>query len=233
MSDLSKRLCDLADKFSEGWHDGIKIDATEIELLADAAAALEPEQAEQSMGNSHESNTGESHITEYHQKEAFESPENRVFEQDEMPSGSNCKWPACQTEEYQQMLCKEVAQSLGIDEQEPVVFGWAIQHSNGTNAYVRFSVVDFFGEIQKREPFTPSDLVVADREWPGLAPHTLVTLCAAPPRREPLTPEEMFTGQMQFLEWNRSQPEPPIKDSVEMWVFQNAMRIAHGIGGKE
>ena len=40
MSDLPKRLRDLADKFSEGWHDGIKIDATDIELLADAAAAL-------------------------------------------------------------------------------------------------------------------------------------------------------------------------------------------------
>lgn len=47
MSDLPKRLRDLADKFSEGWHDGIKIDATDIELLADAAAALtEPEQSE-------------------------------------------------------------------------------------------------------------------------------------------------------------------------------------------
>jgi hypothetical protein len=47
MNDLSKRLRDLADKFSEGWHDGIKIDATDIELLADAAAALaEPEQSE-------------------------------------------------------------------------------------------------------------------------------------------------------------------------------------------
>jgi hypothetical protein len=49
MNDLSKRLRDLADKFSEGWHDGIKIDATDIELLADAAAALaEPEQSEPS-----------------------------------------------------------------------------------------------------------------------------------------------------------------------------------------
>ncbi len=47
MSDLPKRLRALADKFSEGWHDGIKIDASDIELLADAAAALEvPEQSE-------------------------------------------------------------------------------------------------------------------------------------------------------------------------------------------
>ena len=35
----------LADKFSEGWHDGIKIDATDIMLLVEVAAALEqPEQ---------------------------------------------------------------------------------------------------------------------------------------------------------------------------------------------
>ena len=44
-------------------------------------------------------------------------------EPDDMPSGSNCKWPTCQTEEYQQMLCKEIAQSLGLDEQsEPYVY---------------------------------------------------------------------------------------------------------------
>jgi hypothetical protein len=35
----------LADKFSEGWHDGIKIDASDIILLAEVADALEqPEQ---------------------------------------------------------------------------------------------------------------------------------------------------------------------------------------------
>jgi hypothetical protein len=31
----------LADKFSEGWHDGIKIDATDVMLLVEVAAALE------------------------------------------------------------------------------------------------------------------------------------------------------------------------------------------------
>jgi hypothetical protein len=37
----------LADKFSEGWHDGIKIDASDIILLAEVADALEqPEPAE-------------------------------------------------------------------------------------------------------------------------------------------------------------------------------------------
>ena len=51
MSDLEKaarvalELRQLANKFSEGWHDGIKIDASDVMLLAAAAAALE-EQAE-------------------------------------------------------------------------------------------------------------------------------------------------------------------------------------------
>jgi hypothetical protein len=37
---LALELRQLADKFSEGWHDGIKIDASDIVLLADAAEAL-------------------------------------------------------------------------------------------------------------------------------------------------------------------------------------------------
>lgn len=38
---LALELRQLANKFSEGWHDGIKIDASDVMLLADAAAALE------------------------------------------------------------------------------------------------------------------------------------------------------------------------------------------------
>lgn len=37
---LAQDLRTLAERFSEGWHDGIKIDALDIELLADAARAL-------------------------------------------------------------------------------------------------------------------------------------------------------------------------------------------------
>jgi len=37
----------LADKFSEGWHDGIKIDATDVMLLAEVAAALEQQQGDE------------------------------------------------------------------------------------------------------------------------------------------------------------------------------------------
>ena len=38
---LAQDLRGLADKFSEGWHDGIKIDSSDIMLLAMAASALE------------------------------------------------------------------------------------------------------------------------------------------------------------------------------------------------
>jgi hypothetical protein len=37
---LKLALEELADRFSEGWHEGIKIDASDIMLLSDAAQAL-------------------------------------------------------------------------------------------------------------------------------------------------------------------------------------------------
>ena len=37
---LAQDLKALADRFSEGWHEGIKIDASDIVLLSDAAEAL-------------------------------------------------------------------------------------------------------------------------------------------------------------------------------------------------
>jgi hypothetical protein len=37
----AQALRELADRFSEGWHDGIKIDASDIMLLAMAASAIE------------------------------------------------------------------------------------------------------------------------------------------------------------------------------------------------
>lgn len=36
-----EELRQLADKFSEGWHEGIKIDAMDVMLLSDAASELE------------------------------------------------------------------------------------------------------------------------------------------------------------------------------------------------
>jgi hypothetical protein len=37
----AQELRELADRFSEGWHDGIKIDASDIVLLTDVANAIE------------------------------------------------------------------------------------------------------------------------------------------------------------------------------------------------
>ena len=61
------------------------------------------------------------------------------------------------------------------------MWGWAIMHSDGTKASVRSRIVDFFGCIQEKEPFTSEDTNRADREWAGLAPHTIVTLYTTQP----------------------------------------------------
>ena len=72
---------------------------------------------------------------------------------------------------------------LAQPEQEPLAWGWAIMHSDGTKASVRPRIVDFFGDIQEKEPFTSEDAKRADQEWAGLAPHTIVTLYTTPPQR--------------------------------------------------
>lgn len=65
------------------------------------------------------------------------------------------------------------------------LWGWAILHNDGTEAYVRPRVKEFFGTISETEPFTAEDLHKADREWCGLAPHTMVTLYTSPQSEKP------------------------------------------------
>ena len=67
-----------------------------------------------------------------------------------------------------------------IEAQQEPAFGWAIVCNKGTTAQVCARVRDFFGAVMEVEPFGPEDLQRRDREWPGLAPHRLVTLYAAP-----------------------------------------------------
>jgi len=38
--EMSNELCELSNRFREGWHDGIKIDALDIVLLLDAADTI-------------------------------------------------------------------------------------------------------------------------------------------------------------------------------------------------
>jgi hypothetical protein len=38
--EMSNELCELSNRFSEGWHEGIKIDALDIVLLLDAADTI-------------------------------------------------------------------------------------------------------------------------------------------------------------------------------------------------
>lgn len=50
--EMSKELEELAIRFFEGWHEGIKIDASDIMLLSNAADTLaQPEQPEVRTGN--------------------------------------------------------------------------------------------------------------------------------------------------------------------------------------
>jgi hypothetical protein len=76
---------------------------------------------------------------------------------------------------------KKVRSAQPAPVQEPVAWGWAILHSDGTHAFIRPRIADFFGSIQEREPFTSEYAKHADREWAGLAPHTIVTLYTTPP----------------------------------------------------
>lgn len=66
-----------------------------------------------------------------------------------------------------------------LAQHDPVAWGWAIMHSDGTTAYIRARVEDFFGAIQERESFTEEDVKQADREWAGLVPHSIATLYTA------------------------------------------------------
>jgi hypothetical protein len=135
-------------------------------------------------------------------------------EQDEMPNGSNCKWPSCQTEEYQQMLCKEVAQSLGIDEQSEPVDIEDLAHSALQEAFAYGLGLDFFVRYFK------------------------VVQNAAPQRREPLTTEKYteLAHRIASKYAHRSDPKHIaytfLPNTLEQFV--RSLEAEHGItGGKE
>lgn len=60
------------------------------------------------------------------------------------------------------------------------VAGWVILHKDGTVADFKARLADFFGSVVENEPFTAAEVAYMDREWPGLAPHRIVALHAAP-----------------------------------------------------
>ena len=69
----------------------------------------------------------------------------------------------------------------------------------------------------------------ATKAWDDCLP-----LYTTPQQRKPLTDEHaIFTGQCVFLDWNRKQPEPPVKIAYEYYVFQKAIEFykeaAYGI----
>jgi hypothetical protein len=63
--------------------------------------------------------------------------------------------------------------------------GWVMLDKRGLVHQERWWKWDFFGGIETREGFTPADVDNACREWPGLAPFTVVPVfLAAAPKRE-------------------------------------------------
>ena len=110
---------------------------------------------------------------------------------------------------------------------EPNIYGWAIQHADGTHAHLRCKVVNFYGEIQEREPFTESDLRAEDREWVGLAPHTMVALFTSPPppAEVPLLSDEDIAAQMMNA-WGCAsispRQAPTFARAIELAVRQKA-----------
>jgi hypothetical protein len=63
--------------------------------------------------------------------------------------------------------------------------GWVMLDKRGLVHQERWWKWDFFGGIETREGFTPADVDNACREWPGLAPFTVVPVfLAAAQKRE-------------------------------------------------
>ena len=60
---------------------------------------------------------------------------------------------------------------------QKVVWGWAIIRSDGTTHSTRPKLCLMVGgAIVDAVPYDSEDLQRADRDWPGLAPHRVVTL---------------------------------------------------------
>lgn len=59
-------------------------------------------------------------------------------------------------------------------------WGWAIVSNDGTTQATRARIRDFFGSHLEMPPYTQAEIDQVDREWAGLAPHSVVTLYALP-----------------------------------------------------
>ena len=121
-------------------------------------------------------------------------------------------------------VLQEIDKALAQPEQEPVAWGWAIMHGDGTYAFIRPRIVDFFGSIQEREPYTSEDAKNADREWAGLAPHTIITLYTNPPQRKPLTREQIRKLAADNLSYLLEEYE-----TCGVFNFVSEVEAAHGI----
>jgi hypothetical protein len=56
------------------------------------------------------------------------------------------------------------------------VFGWAIVDKDGSEYKIRPKIHNFFGAVMERESYTSEDIKKANQEFPGCAPHKIITL---------------------------------------------------------
>ena len=137
------------------------------------------------------------------------------------------------TSTWRQSDAAITALRAALEAQREPAFGWAIVCNKGTTAQVCARVRDFFGAVMEVEPFGPEDLQRRDREWPGLAPHRLVTLYAAPqpaiPQGWVLVPEEptpmmCAAGMRALYEASVSDIEATEKESAHCYRAMLAAR---------
>jgi len=76
----------------------------------------------------------------------------------------------------------EPEQSTRLRGGVPEVWGWAIVDKDGHARADRTRYSEFFGGTLELEPLSEDHVKRADQEWPGCAPHRLVTLYTAAPQ---------------------------------------------------
>lgn len=94
-------------------------------------------------------------------------------------SDEQAQW-ARDLREAAELIATHAAPAAG-PQQDQTPWGWAIVDKNGDELLTRPRLREFFGAVNhEREPFSATELANANREWPGIAPFSIVTLYTHP-----------------------------------------------------
>lgn len=205
----------LADRFSEGWHDGIKIDASDVMLLTDVANAIEQaeriQRAEEVFAAASDEMKGE----QAEKQEPYGYFRYDIRLDAWVQNRESSKGVAFYTAPPQR------------EKQKPVA--WANINKHG----------DITHTSNKQTAWAKTPLYTAP---PQRQPHELLCVCGAswsidgegneellstPPQRQPLTDGEL---RRCFLATNTTEPLAEGWPGLER--FARAIERKHGIGGK-